>query len=166
MNHAGAPDASTRETVAAQLRRSQAQVGLAALDHLDPAIVGRRPDGFEHSIWELVEHLRLAAEDLVDYVERDDYSAPAWPDDYWPAAPTPESAERWNDSVAGFRQAIERMAKLVEDPARPLHDPVPTAEDPSHHLLRCALVLLDHNAYHLGQVVDLRRALGDWPPGR
>ena len=109
--------------------------------------------------------MRLAAEDLIAYCKDPDYKELSWPQDYWPPSSEPPSDEAWSISVRRLLDATEEMARLVEDPAHDLYAKVPTAEEPSHHRLRAALILLDHNGYHAAQLVALRRALGAWPPG-
>ena len=152
-----------RETLARQLRRSQAHAGLAAALAGFPAeLAGRRAAGHRHTAWQQVEHMRLAAEDLVAYCRDPDYRAPEWPAGYWPASPEPPSAAAWSASARRLLAAAEAMARLVEDPAGDLYAPAPTAGKPHHHTLRAALILLDHNGYHAGQLVALRRALEAW----
>jgi hypothetical protein len=152
-----------RQTIARLLRGSEAHAGLArAVEGLRYELTGRRVEGHPHTAWQLVEHLRLAAEDLVSYCTDPGYRELGWPEGYWPATPEPPSEEAWQESVAGLEAAVERMAALVEDPARDLYAPVPRAHEPGHHLLRAALMLLDHDGYHAGQLVALRLALGAW----
>ena len=156
--------AQLRETVAKQLRRSHAQAGLAAaLDGLPAELAGRTVAGHPHTAWQQVEHLRLAAEDLVAYCRDPKYAARDWPAGYWPATPEPPSAEAWSASCRGALDAAEQMARLVEDSGLDLFSAVPAAEKEGHHTLRAALILLDHNGYHVGQLIALRRALGVWP---
>jgi hypothetical protein len=112
----------------------------------------------------LVEHLRLAAEDLVSYCLDSDYRDLGWPEGYWPATAEPPSAEAWSESVQKLVEATEAMAALVENVEHDLLAQVPSAEKVYHHTLRAALILLDHNGYHAGQLIDLRRVLGVWPP--
>lgn len=153
-----------RQTLARQLRRSQAHAGLAAaVDGLAFELAGRQVDGHRHTAWQQVEHMRLAAEDLVAYCEDMTYTARDWPSGYWPESPQPPSADAWAAGVRGALDATEKMARMVEDPDRDLYAPVPTAEKPYHHTLRAALILLDHNGYHAGQLIVLRQALDAWP---
>lgn len=152
-----------RETLARQLRRSQAHAGLsAALAGFPAELAGRRPAGHRHTAWQQVEHMRLAAEDLVAYCRNPDYRALEWPAGYWPASPEPPSAAAWSASTRRLVAAAEAMARLVEDPACDLYARVPTAARPHHHTLRAALILLDHNGYHAGQLIALRQALDAW----
>lgn len=152
-----------RRTVARLLRRSQAHAGLArAVEGLSFELAGRRVEGHPHTAWEQVEHLRLAAEDLVAYCVDADYREREWPAAYWPPSPSPPSEAAWRQSVARLRAAVERMAELIEDPGRDLYAAAPTAAEHDHHLLRAALLLLDHDGYHAGQLIALRLALDAW----
>lgn len=155
--------APLRETLARQLRRSQAHAGLsAALAGFPAELAGRRAAGHRHTAWQQVEHMRLAAEDLVAYCRDPDYRAPEWPAGYWPASPEPPSAAAWSASTRRLIAAAEAMARLVEDPTCDLYARAPTAARPHHHTLRAALILLDHNGYHAGQLIALRQALEAW----
>ena len=154
-----------RTTIARLLRGSQAHAGLgAAVRGLSAALAGRRVEGHRHTAWQLVEHLRLAAEDLVSYCRDARYRELPFPEGYWPASAMPPSPEDWTASVDGLLAVTEAMARLVEDETQDLNSPVPAAYQPNHHLLRAALILLDHNGYHAGQLVALRQALNAWPP--
>lgn len=163
----GMTDAQLRETLARQLRRSHAHADLtAAVDGFPAELAGRAVAGHPHTAWQQVEHVRLAAEDLVAYCQEAQYQAPEWPAGYWPESPEPPSAAAWSASCEGALRAAGQMADLVENPEVDLYARVPAAEQPHHHTLRAALLLLDHNGYHVGQIVALRKALGIWPPGQ
>jgi uncharacterized damage-inducible protein DinB len=159
--------AETRITIARLLRRSEAHAGLsAALEGLPVESAGRRVEGHPHTAWQQLEHMRRVAEDLVAYCTDPDYEEPDWPEDYWPETPEPPSERAWSASARRLLDATEEMARMVEDPARALYEKVPPAREASHHILREALLLLDHNGYHAGQLIALRRALGAGPPRR
>ena len=95
-----------------------------------------------------------------------DYENLGWPDGYWPETTEPPTEEAWHESVGRLLEATEAMAAIVEDHEHDLYTRVPSAEKRHHHTLRAALILLDHNGYHAGQLVDLRLALGVWAPAR
>ena len=133
-----------------------------ALKGLPAASRGAVAPGFEHSVWQLLEHMRIAQEDLVDFCVNARYvHARKWPDDYWPAEPAPPSAAAWTASVASFKDGREKMKGVTRETSD-LYAPVPTGE-PHQTYLRAILLVADHNAYHLGQIVTVRRALGQWP---
>ncbi len=159
-------DKELRGTLSQLLRQSRSHVGLhGALEGFPAALAGSRVDESLHTAWQLVEHLRLAAEDLVSYCNDADYEDLGWPEGYWPETAAPPSEEAWHESVGKLLNATEAMAVLVEDAEHDLYAQVPSADKSHHHTLRAALILLDHNGYHAGQLIDLRRALGVWPPG-
>jgi len=106
--------------------------------------------------------MRLAAEDLLDYCTNPDYVAKKWPAGYWSKNSSPDSTETWENGKAGLLAATERMAQIIEDPDTDLYGMLPAADRDHHHTLRAALILLDHNSYHIGQLIALRKALGVW----
>jgi len=132
-----------------------------AVADLPPEARGRRPDGMPHSAWEILEHLRLAQEDILEFSRDPVWVSPKWPEGYWPPSAAPSDAGAWDESVEAFRAGLEAIKDLVRDPARDLHEPLPWGD--GHTLLREALLLADHNAYHLGELVAVRRMLGVWP---
>lgn len=121
------------------------------------ALRGTKPPGAPHSAWELLEHLRLAQEDILDFSRNPAYVDRAFPDDYWPASPEPPSEEAWHQSVRQFQQDLAEMRALIADEAHDLYAPLPHGTGQT--LLREALVVADHNSYHLGQLMFLRKLL-------
>lgn len=121
---------------------------------------GIRPEGLPYSGWELIEHIRLAQADLLRYSQNDDYVPDTWPDAYWPDAIAPPSRNAWHTSCETVVSDRETLLALLDE-SDPF-EPVPTHD--THTLLRSALIVLDHNAYHVGQLVAVRRLLGCWPP--
>jgi hypothetical protein len=123
---------------------------------------GRRVQGFPHSPWELVEHIRLAQRDLLDFCRDPHYQAPKWPDDYWPATPAPPDPKSWEQSLAAFRADREALKAFAADAAVDLTARIPHGTGQTY--LRSILLVADHNAYHLGQLVAVRQQLGAWNP--
>lgn len=119
--------------------------------------IGVRPSGMAHSAWELLEHLRLAQSDILKFSLSSAYVEPHWPDDYWPRQSAPPAPDHWKESVEAFRADLAAFEELLNDPARDLYEPFPWGSGQT--LLREALVLADHNAWHLGQLMLVRRAL-------
>jgi hypothetical protein len=153
-----------RATVARLLRTSRSHAGLErALEGFPMERAGERVEGHPHSAWQQLEHMRISSEDLLRYCRDAEYRELGWPDAYWPESSAPPSAVAWEESANRLLEAVEAMARMVEDPEQDLYAPVPAAIKPDHHLLRAALILLDHQGYHVGQLVALRRALGAWP---
>jgi hypothetical protein len=121
---------------------------------------GRVPEGFPHSAWQLLEHIRIALSDIVEFCRDTRHKSPSWPDGYWPKAPAPPSDDAWEESVKAIRASLEAMRKLIQDPKQDLFAPLPGGSGQT--LLREVLLAADHNGYHLGQLVLVRRALGTW----
>ena len=118
-------------------------------------------EGVEHSPWQLVEHIRLAQNDLLAFAIDPQYVHEMnWPEDYWPN-PMPPSGEAWEASLTAFRRDRERLKELIADDRVDLFATVPTGKGPQTYL-RAILLVADHNAYHVGQLVVVRRALGLW----
>ena len=133
-----------------------------AVDRMPADEQGSRAVGFEHSPWQLLEHMRLAQKDLLDFCVNAHYAhALQWPDDYWPPSPAPPDVTAWNRSVADFRADREKLTHLVRDAGVDLFALVPAGKGHQTYL-RAILLVADHNAYHLGQLVAVRRALGVW----
>lgn len=121
---------------------------------------GLRPDGLPHSVWELVEHIRLAQADLIALVTDAGYTAPAFPDGYWPPSPEPPSAAAWNESVEAVRRGRARLRELA---MRARADALERPDAAGPTALNAVLQAIDHTSYHLGQIVLTRRLLGAWP---
>ncbi len=159
-------DRALRERLVDFLDSQHAHAGFdRTLAALPAELRNRRPDGVEHSCWDLLEHLRIAQKDILEFSRDPGWTSPAWPDGYWPPA---AGADReiddaaWQRSVDGFRADLAEMAALLRDPENDLYAPFPWGDGQT--LLRQALLIVDHNAYHLGQIVGVRRQLGSWPP--
>ena len=122
---------------------------------------GVRPPGFEHSPWQLLEHIRLAQDDILDFCVNATYEhTMKWPDDYWPSDPAPPSDKAWTESLAAYRRSREKLQQLARD-VKDLTATVPTGKAGQTYL-RAILLTADHTAYHVGQLVAVRRALGIW----
>ena len=130
---------------------------------LDDGLRGEVPEGLAHSPWQLLEHLRICQRDILDYSRSADHPQLNWPDDYWPSSPAPPDDLAWDRSIAEFQRDAEAMRGLIDDPDVDLLAPLPWGN--KHTIAREAMLLADHNAYHLGQLVDARRLLGAWRGG-
>jgi hypothetical protein len=131
-----------------------------AVAGLPPELRGVRPAGLPHSPWRLLEHLRLAQWDILEFCRNPRHVSPPFPEGYWPEGDAPPDSDAWGRSVNAFRADLRSMEALVADPASDLFTPLPHGEGQT--LLREALLVADHNAYHLGQLVVVRRLLGAW----
>ena len=121
---------------------------------------GSKPKGLPHTAWQLLEHMRIAQWDILEFSRNPKHVSPEWPAGYWPATDAPPSPGAWNKSVSTFRADLKAMMSLVKSPRRDLFARIPHGEGQT--ILREALLVADHNAYHLGELVYLRRALGAW----
>jgi hypothetical protein len=121
---------------------------------------GAKPAGAPHSAWELLEHLRIAQWDMLEFSRNGKHESPDWPSGYWPAQAQPPDDDAWDRSVARFRADLKEMQKLVADSSSDLFTPL--AHGKGQSLLREALQMADHNAYHVGEMIFLRRMLGGW----
>jgi hypothetical protein len=131
------------------------------IDGIPAKLRGRKPAGMPHSPWMLLEHLRLAQRDILEFSRNPKHVSPDWPQGYWPGADVSPGAGAWTSSIRAFRQDLKAMQNLVTNPKTDLYARIPWGDGQT--ILREALLLADHNAYHLAQLVDLRRLLGAWP---
>ena len=131
-----------------------------AVENLPANLRGVRPAGAEHSPWEILEHLRIAQWDILQFSRDARHKSPEFPAGYWPARPEPADEEAWDKSVSAFRKDLKALCDLVADPATDLFGKIPHGDGQT--VLREALLTADHNAYHLGQLVLVRRLLGAW----
>lgn len=150
-----------REHLVKLLEGGEAHADLQhAFSDLPEAQRGVKPSGAPHSAWQLLEHLRIAQWDILEFSRNPKHVSPQFPEGYWPVSEAPPNAEAWNKSVSAVERDLAVMKKLVTNPNTDLFAPI--AHGKGQTMLREALLLADHNAYHLGQVVLLRRLLGAW----
>ena len=121
---------------------------------------GAKPEGLPHTAWMLLDQLRLAQSDILEFSRNSKHMSPQWPKGYWPKTEAPPSPAAWNKSIQQFRKDLKSMQDLVANPKTDLYARIPWGDGQT--VLREALLLADHNAYHLGQLVDVRRLLGAW----
>ena len=151
-----------RQQLVAALAWKDAHVDFdAAVDGIPPDKRGTRPHGLPYSAWQLIEHLRLAQHDILDFCINPDYEELAWPDDYWPASPEPPDSDAWETSIRRYREDLAAVQRLAADPSIDLAAKIPHGQGQTYG--REVLLILDHAAYHIGELVLLRRLLGAWP---
>jgi hypothetical protein len=121
---------------------------------------GKKVKGLPYSAWMLLEHIRLAQWDILEFSRNAKYVSPKWPEGYWPESAAPPDASAWDKSVKSCRADLKAMQKLVADPDTDLYARLPWGDGQT--VLREALLIADHNAYHVGQLLTLRRLLGAW----
>jgi hypothetical protein len=157
-------DEILRQHLVELLRGGSAHVPLRqALGGLPASLRTVAPSGMAHSVWQLLEHMRLAQEDILRFTLDPSWESPPWPDGYWPAeVPATLTDGAWDASLEGFLGGLDEVMAMVENIELDLGATIPHGDGQTY--LREALLVADHNAYHIAQVVDVRRALGAWPP--
>jgi uncharacterized damage-inducible protein DinB len=158
-----------RDPVREHLRRllawEDAHVGFdAAVARLPPHLRGAQPAGLPYSPWQLVEHLRRAQRDILEFCRNPEYRELQWPADYWPASAAPPSAAAWARSLRQFREDRKTLQELAADRKLALTKRIPHGQGQTY--LRELLLVADHTSYHVGQLVLVRRLLGAWPKAR
>jgi hypothetical protein len=133
----------------------------AAIAGLPVPLRGARPPGLPHTPWRLLEHMRIAQWDILRFCIDPAHVSPEFPAGYWPDGDAPPDTAAWDRSVEAFRADLQAMKDLVADPRRDLFATIPHGQGQT--ILREALLVADHNSYHLGQLVTIRRLLGCWP---
>ena len=130
------------------------------IKNLPPTLRGTKPQNFPHSPWMLLEHLRIAQWDILEFSRNEKHESPKWPEGYWPKTEAPPTAAAWTESVNQFQSDLKSMQELVKNPKTDLFAKIPWGDGQT--ILREALLVADHNSYHLGQLLDVRRLLGAW----
>lgn len=121
---------------------------------------GQRPPAGAHSAWELIEHMRIAQRDILEFIRDPEYVSPEFPSGYWPQDPAPKAAGDWEKAVQGFRADRAAFVKMIRNPEVDLLKPL--AHGHGQPIFQKVLLAADHNSYHLGQLVLVRRLLGAW----
>lgn len=143
------------------LNWESAHVGFQkATEGLQLVELGKLHDQQPYTIWQLAEHIRIAQEDIIDFCVNPNYQAADWPDDYWPDSKAPSTERQWQECREAVKRDRSRMISLIEDESAELFKPFPHGD--GQHLFRQALLIIDHEAYHTGQIIVLRKILGVW----
>jgi hypothetical protein len=130
------------------------------IKNLPANLRGAKPEHFPHSAWMILEHLRIAQWDILEFSRNKKHVSPKWPECYWPQTEAPPDAKAWTKSIQQFRADQAAMIELVQNPKIDLYAKIPWGDGQT--ILREALLVADHNAYHMAQLVDVRRLLGAW----
>lgn len=154
-------DEALRKHLLEVLDGAQAHAPLSkVIADFPPKLRGEIPKGLPHSAWMLLEHIRLAQWDILEFSRNPKYKEMKWPDDYWPKNPAPPNESAWDKSVKSFHDDLAAMKQLVNDPNTDLFAKIPWGDGQT--ILREAMLVADHNSHHLGQLIDVRRLLGAW----
>lgn len=154
-------DTALREQLLHLLRGGNAHLSFDdAVADFPMDAINRRPPNVPYTPWHLVEHLRLAQWDILDFVRNPQYQEMKWPDDYWPAPNAEADAAAWEQTLAAFRADLKSLEDLVTDPKTDLSAKIPHGDGQT--ILREILLVADHNAYHIGEFAILRQVTGTW----
>ena len=123
--------------------------------------INRKASPISYSPWELVEHMRICQWDILEFIRNPEYKSPSWPKGYWPAKGESADENKWNKTLGNFRADLSSVENLLGDSSTNLYQPIP--HSPEYNIFREILLIADHNAYHLGELVVLRKALSIWP---
>ena len=152
---------AVREQVVNLLRGGQAHVTFDdVIEKFPTKLRGTKPNGAPYTAWQLLEHMRIAQWDILEFSRNPKHVSPSWPEGYWPKTEKPPSDTAWQKSIASIKEDLLSMQKLVENPKTDLYSKIPHGT--GQNILREALLVADHNAYHIGQFLLLRRLLGAW----
>lgn len=152
---------TVRALLLEQLEGKNAHVDFhQAIQGLTYKQAGIKVEGIPHTIWELIEHIRIAQDDILEFCTNSEYQEINWPDDYWPKQSKPGSKEQFEQSVQAILDGIEEMRELIRNPKNNLQETFSHGDGQT--LFREAMLIVDHNAYHIGQIVLIRRILGSW----
>jgi uncharacterized damage-inducible protein DinB len=152
---------SIRDLLIEQLEGKNAHVDFnQAVQGLTYKQTGIKVERVPHTVWELIEHIRIGQEDILEFCKNPNYEEIDWPDDYWPESSEPVDKQELEQSIQAVRDGIEEMKEMVRDPENDLQKPF--SHGNGQTLFREAMLIVDHNAYHIGQIVQIRRLLGSW----
>jgi len=154
-------DKALRQHLVKQLSSEEAHANFdSVIKNFPPAVRGKKPAGAQHSPWQVLEHLRIAQWDILEFARDPKHKSPEFPAGYWPTAEAPSNETAWDESVKTFRATLDDLARYVGDEKTDLFARIPHGDGQT--VLRQALASIDHNAYHLGELLLLRRILGAW----
>jgi hypothetical protein len=155
------PDSSIREHLLSLLKGGNAHATFKqAIEDFPEKLRGAKPDNLPYSAWQLLEHLRIAQWDILEFSRDAKHKSPDWPGGYWPKTDAPPTESAWDKSVKQFQSDLKEMEKLVKNPKTDLYAKIPHGDGQT--ILREAILVADHNAYHIAEIVMLRRLLGCW----
>lgn len=158
-------DAVTREQLLALLRGRNAHMTFDdAVADFPMEHVNTRPPKVPYTPWHLLEHLRIAQWDILEFIRNPDHVSPEWPEGYWPPPDTETDAAGWHETIDAFRADLRAVQEIAKDPETNLFAPIPHA--PDYTIFREILLVADHNAYHVGEFAILRQVMQTWPAGR
>lgn len=154
-------DKVVREQLLALLRGGNAHLGFErAIADFPVEHINAKPPNVPYSPWHLIEHIRIAQWDILEFIRNPDHVSPSWPEGYWPSQDEQADAARWQKTIDDFRTDLKALQDLVADPNSDLYAPIPHAQ--GYTIFREILVVADHNAYHIGEFAILRQVMETW----
>lgn len=155
-------DKVMREQLLALLRGGNAHLGFdEAVADFPVEYINTKPPNVSYTPWHLLEHIRIAQWDILEFVRNPDHVSPGWPEGYWPPPGEQADETRWQQTINEFRADLKAIEDLVTDPSTDFFSPIPHA--PGYTIFREVLLVADHNAYHIGEFAILRQVMGTWP---
>jgi hypothetical protein len=156
------PDKVVRDQVLQLLKGGNAHLPFDKLiDEFPPEAIDELPPNVPYSPWHLLEHIRIAQWDILEFIRNPDHVSTKWPEGYWPPSGEQAGQARWQETIQAFQSDMEDLQAIVQDPTTDLYDDLPHAE--GYTILREMLVVADHNSHHLGEFAILRQVMGTWP---
>ena len=131
-----------------------------AVKNFPEKLMNEKPPNLPYNFWQMLEHIRISQWDMIDFIRNPDYKEMKWPADYWPGDNEKATAKMWNDAVKKFDKDLADLKKIIEDPKTDLFAPIPHGNGQS--IFREALQIIDHASYHMGQLIVMRRMVGEW----
>ncbi len=159
------PDKVARQQLLNLLRGGNAHMsfGQAIADFPEDQI-NRNPPNVPYTPWQLLEHIRIAQWDILEFIRNPEHVSPSWPTGYWPARDAKAGKSEWQETIKSFEGDLQALQEIVKDPETDLYAPIPHASD--YTIFREILVVSDHSAYHIGEFAILRQVMGTWPENR
>lgn len=150
-----------RRQIIDMLEGEQAHASLEqALEGIEPKMAGHTDPSYPYSVWQLLEHIRITQWDIVEFSMNKDHVSPKWPDEYWPSSQKPSSQKEIDNSIKQVKDDRQRMIDLLKDTSNDLLEPFSWGD--GQNLLREAILIIDHNSYHTGQIILLLKLSGTW----
>jgi hypothetical protein len=155
-------DQVVRSQLLSLLRRGNAHMGFdQAVADFPIERINQEPPNVPYTPWHLLEHIRIAQWDILEFIRNPNHVSPDWPEGYWPPREQEANREQWNRTIQGFRDDLEALQAIIADPATDLYATMPQGE--KYNILREILTVADHTAYHIGEFGILRQVMGTWP---
>ncbi len=156
------PDKAVREQLLLLLRGGNAHITFdQAVEQFPMASINIQPTNISYTPWHLLEHIRIAQWDILEFIRNPTHVSPQWPQGYWPSEGEHADEDKWHKSISDFRADLKALQDMVVDPRTDLVAPIPHAQ--GYTVLREILLVADHNAYHIGEFAILRQVMATWP---